>query len=221
MKKTMLSLGVFALLGLSTQVLGQEVVDTATPSESLKENAVGINTDEPTANLDVAGNARLRKTREAVLPKVQGTQLLVIDKDGNILGLPIKTTNLESLVNGTGGAPGSGTGPGAGNPGGAPAGGVTLDNITGTINKVQQITPDEFGPADNRKYFALIQTGKKAIQLPPAAENANRIISVNNQSGTQVNYASPGPKNASTLQAGKGHILMSDGANWYIIGGSY
>ncbi|XHU28209.1 hypothetical protein RAO02_06135, partial [Ornithobacterium rhinotracheale] len=117
MKKTMLSLGVFALLGLSTQVFGQAVVETATPSESLKENAVGINTDEPTANLDVAGNARLRKTREAVLPKVQGTQLLVIDKDGNILGLPIKTTNLESLVNGTGGAPGSGTGPGAGNPG--------------------------------------------------------------------------------------------------------
>ncbi|MGV4560859.1 hypothetical protein ACQ1QO_10755, partial [Ornithobacterium rhinotracheale] len=87
MKKTMLSLGVFALLGLSTQVLGQEVVDTATPSESLKENAVGINTNDPTATLDVDGGARVRKARAAVLPesKVKATEILVVDKDGNLL----------------------------------------------------------------------------------------------------------------------------------------
>ncbi|MGV4452448.1 hypothetical protein ACQ1PQ_07215, partial [Ornithobacterium rhinotracheale] len=100
MKKTMLSLGVFALLGLSTQVLGQEVVDTATPSESLKENAVGINTNDPTATLDVDGGARVRKARAAVLPesKVKATEILVVDKDGNLLRLPISTTTLQELV---------------------------------------------------------------------------------------------------------------------------
>ncbi|MCK0204974.1 hypothetical protein [Ornithobacterium rhinotracheale] len=223
MKKTFLNLGVFALLGLSTQVLGQQVVDTATPEKALENNAVGINTDEPTANLDVAGYARLRETREAVLPKVQGTQLLVIDKDGNILGLPIKTTNLEALVNGTSGSlPGGGV-PGAGNPGGsvpggAPAEGVTLDNITGTINKVEHITPELF-----KTNFALIQTTTATIDLPDPADYKDRIIAVNNQAMTTLNYAGgkASPKSNSTLDAGKGHILMSDGKSWYVIGGSY
>ncbi|UVD87741.1 hypothetical protein [Ornithobacterium rhinotracheale] len=42
MKKTMLSLGVFALLGLSTQVLGQEETATEGP---LSKDAVVIYTD--------------------------------------------------------------------------------------------------------------------------------------------------------------------------------
>ncbi|AFL96803.1 hypothetical protein [Ornithobacterium rhinotracheale] len=220
MKKTMLSLGVFALLGLSTQVFGQAVVETATPSESLKENAVGINTDEPTANLDVAGNARLRKTREAVLPKVQGTQLLVIDKDGNILGLPIKTTTLKQLE--AGGAASGGTQDGDASSGGGSSSAapeVTLDNITGNIREVRHITPTEWAKSNT---FALIQTTTETIDLPDPSGYTNRIISVNNQAGTQLNYGGKNsPKTVSTLFAGKGHILMSDGTNWYVIGGSY
>ncbi|MGV4530534.1 hypothetical protein, partial [Ornithobacterium rhinotracheale] len=182
MKKTMLSLGVFALLGLSTQVFGQAVVETATPSESLKENAVGINTDEPTAHLDVAGNARLLKTREAVLPKVQGTQLLVIDKDGNILGLPIKTTTLKQLE--AGGAASGGTQDGDASSGGGSSSAapeVTLDNITGNIREVRHITPTEWAKSNT---FALIQTTTETIDLPDPSGYTNRIISVNNQAGT-------------------------------------
>ncbi|MGV4459886.1 hypothetical protein ACQ1PO_11875, partial [Ornithobacterium rhinotracheale] len=79
------SLGVFALIGLSTKLLGQAVVDTATPSEYIKENAVGINTNDPNATLDVDGGARVRKERAAVLKesKVKAKEILEVDKDGN------------------------------------------------------------------------------------------------------------------------------------------
>ncbi|MFU2095114.1 hypothetical protein ACLQ9G_06080, partial [Ornithobacterium rhinotracheale] len=109
MKKTMLSLGVFALMGLSTQLFGQ--VETATEGP-LSKDAVGINTDEPTATLDVNGGARVRKARAAVLPesKVKATEILVVDKDGNLLRLPISATTLADLVKDTPAA-GGGTGP--------------------------------------------------------------------------------------------------------------
>ncbi|MGP6603599.1 hypothetical protein ACTZMH_09385, partial [Ornithobacterium rhinotracheale] len=131
MKKTMLSLGVFALLGLSTQVFGQ--VETATEGP-LSKDAVGINTDEPTATLDVNGGARVRKARAAVLPesKVKATEILVVDKDGNLLRLPISTTTLQELVGSTSG---SGTQPGA-----ASNTGVVDKNFKARLN--QQLTTD-------------------------------------------------------------------------------
>ncbi|MGQ3548031.1 hypothetical protein, partial [Ornithobacterium rhinotracheale] len=139
MKKTILSLGVFALMGLSTQVFGQ--VETATEGP-LSKDAVGINTDEPTATLDVNGGARVRKARAAVLPesKVKATEILVVDKDGNLLRLPISATTLADLVKDT---PAAGGGTGPSTPGGA-TGKTPFTALTGKIRIVEHITKAEW-----------------------------------------------------------------------------
>ncbi|MCK0206348.1 hypothetical protein [Ornithobacterium rhinotracheale] len=94
-----------------------------------------------------------------------------------------------------------------------------LNTITGNIRKVSAITKEEW---EQPNTFALVQTTNAAVQLPDPANYINRIISVNNQYTNKINYAPTySPANASTLTAGKGHILMSDGEEWYIIGGSY
>ncbi|MCK0204231.1 hypothetical protein [Ornithobacterium rhinotracheale] len=210
MKKTMLSLGVFALVGLST-VYGQSTLTSTTPSEPLQDHAVGVNTDKPYATLDVDGNARVRVTREANLERATVNQILVVDKDGNIHRIPISDATLKDLVKDTPAA-GGGTSP-------STPGGVTLNTITGNIRVVNSITESEW---EKNNTFALVQTSEDQIRLPKASNYTNRIIAVNNQYNNQLTYFNTNkPKNASAIDSGKGHLLMSDGINWYIIGGSY
>ncbi|MGQ3580692.1 hypothetical protein ACT726_11620, partial [Ornithobacterium rhinotracheale] len=73
--------------------------------------------------------------RAAVLPtdpKVKATEILVVDKDGNLLRLPISNTTLQELVGSTSG---SGTQPGA-----ASNTGVVDKNFKARLN--QQLTTD-------------------------------------------------------------------------------
>ncbi|MEE3725014.1 hypothetical protein V2H21_06515 [Riemerella anatipestifer] len=99
------------------------------------------------------------------------------------------------------------------------SGGNTLNAITGSIRKVDQANDTEWKKEGT---FCLIQTTTETIDMPNPANYAGKILSVNNQSGTQLNYGgSYQPISATTLDGGKGHILMSDGSAWYVIGGSY
>lgn len=95
---------------------------------------------------------------------------------------------------------------------------TTLQALTGKIYSAPSITAEQW---ETDGIFAFVQTSTETIKLPSPANFKNRIISVNNQAKTLLNYASPAPLNNSTLQGGKGHLLMSDGTNWYVIGGSY
>lgn len=88
---------------------------------------------------------------------------------------------------------------------------------TKTIKRLSAITVSDW---DNNQY-ALVHTTSAGIELPDPATNKDRIIAVSNQYSTTVNYVLNSPANNSALFAGKGHILMSDGTNWYTIGGSY
>ncbi|MCK0200616.1 hypothetical protein [Ornithobacterium rhinotracheale] len=225
MKKTMLSLGVFALLGLSTQVLGQEVVETATPSESLKENAVGINTNDPTATLDVDGGARVRKARAAVLPesKVKATEILVVDKDGNLLRLPISTTTLQELVGSTSG---SGTQPGAGVPGQGGSSKVGVyPNFTARLG---QSTGAKYDWTDGGKgyvdfYEFTTDAGAIILPNPTLPENKGRIIHYKNSTGGTINYTGESgiafPDKTNSITASSAQIVWCDGNKWYLIGG--
>ncbi|MGQ3602390.1 hypothetical protein [Ornithobacterium rhinotracheale] len=214
MKKTMLSLGVFALLGLSTQVFGQ--VETATEGP-LSKDAVGINTDEPTATLDVNGGARVRKARAAVLPesKVKATEILVVDKDGNLLRLPISTTTLQELVGSTSG---SGTQPGA-----ASNTGVVDKNFKARLN--QQLTTD-YDWTNNGEglvnYYEFTSVNG-TLKLPDPTQNAGAIIHYKNSTGGTITYAGTGgieiPKDTSSITGSSAQIVWSDGRFWYLIGG--
>ncbi|MCK0206398.1 hypothetical protein [Ornithobacterium rhinotracheale] len=215
MKKTMLSLGVFALLGLSTQVFGQ--VETATEGP-LSKDAVGINTDEPTATLDVNGGARVRKARAAVLPtdpKVKATEILVVDKDGNLLRLPISTTTLQELVGSTSG---SGTQPGAAN-----NTGVVDKNFKARLN--QQLTTD-YDWTNNGEglvnYYEFTSVNG-TLQLPDPTQNAGAIIHYKNSTGGTITYAGTDgietPKDTSSITGSSAQIVWSDGHFWYLIGG--
>lgn len=95
---------------------------------------------------------------------------------------------------------------------------TTLGALTGKIHIAPSITAGQW---KTDGIFAFVQTSTETIKLPSPADFENKIISVNNQAKTLLNYAAPAPLNNSTLQGGKGHLLMSDGTNWYVIGGSY
>ncbi|MBV7440889.1 hypothetical protein KRX57_05605 [Weeksellaceae bacterium TAE3-ERU29] len=101
---------------------------------------------------------------------------------------------------------------------GGGASGASLETITGGIRVVDAITLTEWAKPNT---FALVQTTDADIKLPAPSAYKNKIISVNNQYTTTVNYTNPAPVNKSSLYSGFGHLLMSDGTNWYIIGGSY
>ncbi|MBN3661823.1 hypothetical protein ACQ1Q1_05945 [Ornithobacterium rhinotracheale] len=213
MKKTMLSLGVFALLGLSTQVFGQ--VETATEGP-LSKDAVGINTDEPTATLDVNGGARVRKARAAVLPtdpKVKATEILVVDKDGNLLRLPISTTTLQELV---GSAPTSGAQPG-GTVNGFPAQTKLGKTIASIRTKELPMLATDWTDSD---YTIVIKGDGDGIALPSAKNNKGRILCIRNGETTNRTYfGSDIPKNNGAIGGNRGQVLQSDGEYWWVIGG--
>ncbi|AFL97966.1 hypothetical protein ACQ1Q1_02350 [Ornithobacterium rhinotracheale] len=217
MKKTMLSLGVFALLGLSTQVLGQAVVDTATPSESLKENAVGINTNDPTATLDVDGGARVRKARAAVLPesKVKATEILVVDKDGNLLRLPISTTTLQELVGSTSG---SGTQPGA-----ASNTGVVDKNFKARFNQKVTTDYDWTNNGEGLVNYYEFTSKESPFSLPDPKKHQGAIIHFKNSIGGSINYGGEEginyPMGTTGITGSSAQIVWSDGNKWYLIGG--
>ncbi|MCK0203639.1 hypothetical protein MWN41_11505 [Ornithobacterium rhinotracheale] len=243
MKKTMLSLGVFALLGLSTQVLGQ--VTSTTPSEPLKDHAVGINTDKPYATLDVDGNARLRVIREANLEKATVNQILVVDKDGNIHRIPISDATLADLVKDTPAA-GGGTGPstpggGAGTTGGSVTyAGPTyvtvnqsssnpngLDNTSVKGKSLRNYDGSDV-PDYNENDYMIVLTNEDVngnLQLPSAKANPGRIIYLINGTISPLGFSATGtgvedtyPFNFGTIATRSGVPFVSTGKTWYVIG---
>lgn len=101
----------------------------------------------------------------------------------------------------------------------APEAGGTLQALTGKIVKRASINAADW---KTEGIFALVQTSNDTINLPNPADFENKIISVNNQYTNSINYnGTHSPANKSTLEAGHGHILMSDGTNWFVLGGSY
>ncbi|MCK0206401.1 hypothetical protein [Ornithobacterium rhinotracheale] len=243
MKKTMLSLGVFALLGLSTQVLGQ--VTSTTPSEPLKDHAVGINTDKPYATLDVDGNARLRVIREANLEKATVNQILVVDKDGNIHRIPISDATLKDLVKDTPAA-GGGTGPstpggGAGTTGGSVTyAGPTyvtvnqsssnpngLDNTSAKGKSLRNYDGSDV-PDYNENDYMIVLTNEDVngnLQLPSAKANPGRIIYLINGTISPLGFSATGtgvedtyPFNFGTIATRSGVPFVSTGKTWYVIG---
>ncbi|MGP6560030.1 hypothetical protein [Ornithobacterium rhinotracheale] len=241
MKKTMLSLGVFALLGLSTQVLGQ--VTSTTPSEPLKDHAVGINTDKPYATLDVDGNARLRVIREANLEKATVNQILVVDKDGNIHRIPISDATLKDLVKDTPAA-GGGTGPSTPGGGTGTTGGsityagptyVTLNEDPSSPNGLANTSVKGKGlrnfngtgvPDYNENDYMIVLTNPAIngnLELPKASENKGRIIYLINGTTSGLGFSSTGPDevypfNFGTIATRSGVPFISSGKIWYPIG---
>lgn len=68
--------------------------------------------------------------------------------------------------------------------------------------------------------YAVVLTGSGTLSLPaPGGTNVNRIISFSNQSGGTLNITGNPPLNNSTIEGGKGFIVMSNGTNWVCIGG--
>jgi hypothetical protein len=71
--------------------------------------------------------------------------------------------------------------------------------------------------------YAIIATVAGAFNLPKASDFVGRIISLTNQTGGPGSYGGTDalykPTNASTLGAGKGHLIIATSTGWHIIGG--
>ncbi|MGQ1936449.1 hypothetical protein ACT4RV_11155, partial [Ornithobacterium rhinotracheale] len=188
--------------------------------------AVGINTNDPTATLDVDGGARVRKARAAVLPesKVKATEILVVDKDGNLLRLPISTTTLQELVGSTSG---SGTQPGAGVPGQGGSSKVGVyPNFTARLGQTLSSDYDwTDGGEGYVDFYEFTVDGDTPLKLPDPTlpENKGRIIHYKNSTGGTIVYAGKGgkdyPKNTSSITAFSAQIVWCNGKEWYLIGG--
>ncbi|MCO7319270.1 hypothetical protein OKE80_08120 [Riemerella anatipestifer] len=208
-------LSVFAFLGLGLVAYGQY------------NGKVGINTPYPNATLEIqiSDANKSGSTKEGILiPNVTAAR-------AKAMGEGVAESTLVYITDGTGEANttiSNVSGKGfyyydatdkkwqkvVGN-----SNGVTLNTITGNIREVTSITPEEWAKPNT---FALVQTSGDQIKLPDPSSYTNKIISVNNQYNNSVSYFNTNkPKNSSSLDSGKGHLLMSDGTTWYIIGGSY
>ncbi|WP_018676415.1 hypothetical protein [Riemerella columbina] len=193
-----------------------------------QQGKVGINAENPQATLEIkVADANINgNTKEGVLiPRVSRLRaanmgadvaestLLYIDSvsDGTASGTTVNVdaTGFYFFKGGVWVKMGAG----------ASQADTTLDVITGNLRVVTSITPEEWAKPNT---FALVQTSEDQIKLPDPANYTNKIISVNNQYNYSVSYYNTNkPKNSSSLDSGKGHLLMSSGTTWYIIGGSY
>ncbi|MDY3351406.1 hypothetical protein PG357_05330 [Riemerella anatipestifer] len=218
MKTKTTKLSVFAFLGLGLVAYGQQ---------GLYDGKVGVNTSEPNATLEIqiSNTNKTGTTKEGILiPSVTAVR-------AKAMGEGVAESTLVYITDGTGEA--NTTISNVSGKGfyyydatdkkwqkiGGNSNGATLNTITGNIREVTSITPEEWAKPNT---FALVQTSGDQIKLPAPSSYTNKIISVNNQYNSQVTYFNTNkPVGASTLFSGKGHILMSDGTNWYIIGGSY
>ncbi|MDY3521466.1 hypothetical protein D1J36_007805 [Riemerella anatipestifer] len=220
MKTKTTKLSVCAFLGLGLMAYGQY------------DGKVGINESHPQATLEIkpntANSLSTASTVEGVLiPRVSRLRaanmgsgvaestLLYISSvaDGTASGTTanVDATGFYFFKGGVWVKLGAGAS--------STTGGTTLQSITGGIRVVDQANSTEWAVPGT---FCLVQTTTATINLPNPSGYTNKIIAVNNQAGTKLDYSGTNsPANNSTIDAGKGHILMSDGANWYVIGGSY
>lgn len=182
---------------------------------------VGINVDAPQATLDINPNAtnltgttnegilipRLTAARTAATAApVEGTMVYVTDAPADATKFTDTTKGFYYWDSAVGTAPvGRWVKMGSG----------SAAVSTETIRQVAAITATEW----NNNQYALSTTTNAAIVLPAAASNKNRIIAVHNDTASSVNYAAPAPVRNSTIQSGKGQLLMSDGSRWYVIAG--
>lgn len=69
--------------------------------------------------------------------------------------------------------------------------------------------------------YAVILTGSptNAFSLPDPAAYTGRIIAFSNQTGGTLGISTYIPLNNSSIEGGKGFIVMSNGTNWVCIGG--
>lgn len=214
MKRKVINLAVFAAVGLSTSVFGQQ---------EKTEGAVGVNTDTPHATLEV-------KTFDENGSSVEGVLIpRVTSERAEKMGENVANATLVFITNDTAGAKTTSLIDSKGfyyfdaidkkwQKVGGSSSAATLNTITGNIREDDNI---DLADWDVPGTFALITTTTNGIDLPNPANYKNKIIAVNNQAASTVNYTTNPPKNNSSIYSGKGHLLMSDGKNWYVIGGSY
>lgn len=223
MKKIILSMGI-AFSGIAmAQTTGHE-------------GRVGITTTTPMATLDIEANGA-SKLNGILIPRVTKADAEAMGQNtGGLATDALKESTMVYISDATAGATTTYTskvdakgfyyfngtewvkvGSGAA----TSSTSTFLGPVTGNIREVAvPITADFLLATD----FAIIATsgGSKTIELPSAANHTNRIISINNQSGGDIvfNGSNP-PLNASKLAPGYGHLLMSNGTRWYVIGGLY
>ncbi|WP_260393568.1 hypothetical protein [Riemerella anatipestifer] len=213
MTTKMTKLSVFAFLGFGLMAYGQQ---------GLYDGKVGINTSEPNATLEIqiSNTNKSGTTKEGILiPRVSrlrasnmGTAvtestLLYIDSvaDGTASGTTVNVdaTGFYFFKGGVWVKMGAGAS-------------STAGALFGNIKVLANITEDEWAADD----FAIVLTnGLTNAALPKAALNKGRIISIRNASAGLITYTANAPKNNSTISLNRGHLIQSDGINWYVIGG--
>lgn len=214
MKKMMILAGVLSVGYISAQ---QEY-----------EGKVGINIQEPKATLEIDSYKADGTTKEGILiprlAKQVVAQMKALNPEESTLVYvtdEVATADAADFV-GTGkgfyfydAATSKWTKLGAGESSSVTETGAIVRNIKSVDGTIPSTS---WGESD----FTVVGTGSNgSVTLPdPSGTNTGRIISFRNQSTSQRNYAgSFQPKNNTTINSGRGHLLQSDGTAWYVIGG--
>ncbi|MHA3044270.1 hypothetical protein JSO61_002875 [Riemerella anatipestifer] len=205
-------LSVFAFLGLGFVAYGQY------------DGKVGINESQPKATLEITPNTANKSTTAStvegiLIPRVSrlraanmGTgvtesTLLYIDSvaDGAASGTTVNVdaTGFYFFKGGVWVKMGAGAS-------------STAGALYGNIQVLANIKETEW----KDEYFAVILTnGLTDAALPKANLNKGRIISIRNASAGLITYTANAPLNNSGISINRGHLIQSDGINWYVIGG--
>lgn len=99
---------------------------------------------------------------------------------------------------------------------------LILNKGAGTNGElIDEVTALAEGDWKDGNYLKVLSNGfSGTVNLPsPGGSNKNRMISVQNISGSSKNYGTNAPKNVGTLNTQRGHILISNGTNWFVTGG--
>ena len=211
MHKKIFKISTVAFLGLMTFGYAQ----TTTPYEG----KVGINNETPKATLEITAYQNTGKTKEGLLiprltKSVAQAMITQFPNSGNNKieesTLIYVTDNVEAGDNAQFVGTGKGfyyfdaaaykwTKLGTGGSTQVQPRATTLDAITGAIKTVTAITAASW-KVGQENIFAQIQTSTEVIELPEPRDYTNRIIAVNNQAGTTLNYkgGTSTPLNSST-----------------------
>ncbi|MDY3317381.1 hypothetical protein PG630_08690 [Riemerella anatipestifer] len=210
MKTTTTKLSVLAFLGLGLAVYGQTY-----------DGKVGINTSEPNATLEI----KISKTNEGgntkegiLIPNVTAARAKAMGTgvaESTLIYIESGTAEANTTISEVSGkgfyyfTNGKWTKMSAG-----------ARNIAGSLYGNIQVLANIKETEWKDEYFAVILTnGLTDAALPKASENKGRIISIRNASAGLITYTANAPLNNSGISINRGHLIQSDGINWYVIGG--